>query len=41
VRLYQNKLGKYVVYDKRGKVVIITIERKLAIAYARKINGGI
>jgi hypothetical protein len=38
VRLYQNKLGKYVVYDKRGKVVIITIERKLAIAYARKIN---
>jgi|TARA_A100000172_G_scaffold22600_2_gene12901 hypothetical protein len=38
VRLYQNKLGKYVVYDKRGKVVIITVERKLAIAYARKIN---
>tara|TARA_R110002126_G_scaffold260209_1_gene403214 strand:- start:412 stop:531 length:120 start_codon:yes stop_codon:yes gene_type:complete len=38
VRLYQNKLGKYVVYDKRGKVVIITIERKLAIAYARKVN---
>ncbi len=38
MRLYQNKLGKYVVYDKRGKVVIITVERKLAIAYARKIN---
>lgn len=38
MRLYQNKLGKYVVYDKRGKVVIITIERKLAIAYARKVN---
>jgi hypothetical protein len=38
VRLYQNKLGKYVVYDKRGKVVIITVERKLAIAYARKVN---
>ena len=38
MRLYQNKLGKYVVYDKRGKVVIITIEQKLAIAYARKVN---
>lgn len=38
MKLYQNKLGKYVVYDKRGKVVIITIERKLAIAYARKVN---
>lgn len=38
MRLYQNKLGKYVVYDKRGKVVIITVERKLAIAYARKVN---
>jgi len=27
--------GKYIVYDKSGKVVIITTERKIAIAYAR------
>ena len=26
----------YVVYDKRGKVVIITVDRHIAISYARQ-----
>jgi len=27
--------GKYIIYDKTGKVVIITREKRIAIAYAR------
>jgi len=27
--------GKYIAYDKSGKVVIITRDKKIAIAYAR------
>ena len=27
--------GKYIIYDKSGKVVIITREKRIAIAYAR------
>jgi len=27
--------GKYIIYDKFGKVVIITREKRIAIAYAR------
>ena len=27
--------GKYIIYDKLGKVVIITREKRIAIAYAR------
>ena len=41
MKIYQNILGKYVVCDKDGKIVIITEERKLAIAYARKINDRV
>ena len=26
----------YVVYDKRGKVVIITVDRHIAVSYARQ-----
>ena len=40
MRLYQNRLGKYVVYDKHGKVVIITEHRHHAVAYARSLNDG-
>lgn len=32
--------GKYIVYDKKGKVVIITTDKRVAIACARKINGS-
>ena len=27
--------GKYIIYDKSGKVVIITREKRIAVAYAR------
>jgi len=27
--------GKYIIYDKLGKVVIITREKRIAVAYAR------
>jgi predicted metal-dependent phosphotriesterase family hydrolase len=27
--------GKYIIYDKSGKVVIITREKRIAIAYAK------
>jgi hypothetical protein len=27
--------GKYIIYDKKGKVVIITREKRIAIAYAK------
>jgi len=27
--------GRYIIYDKLGKVVIITREKRIAIAYAR------
>jgi hypothetical protein len=33
VKMVFNRLGKYVVYDKRGKVVIITKHRKIAERY--------
>ena len=36
MRLYQNKLGKYVVLDDNGKIVIITHHKKIAEAYAKK-----
>ena len=27
--------GKYIIYDKQGKIVIITREKRIAVAYAR------
>jgi len=30
--------GKYILYDKSGKVVIITREKRIAIAYARALK---
>jgi len=30
--------GKYIIYDKSGKVVIITREKRIAIAYARSLK---
>jgi len=30
--------GKYIIYDKKGKVVIITTEKRIAIAYARSLK---
>jgi len=32
--------GKYIVYDKNKKLVIITRDKRIAIAHARKINGS-
>jgi len=32
---------KYVVYDKRGKVVIITLDRNIAVQYVRGKYGRI
>jgi len=32
---------KYVVYDKHEKVVIITVDRNIAVQYARGKYGGI
>ena len=40
MRLYRNKRGDYVVYDKYGKVVIITHNKKYAIDYARSLEDG-
>jgi len=40
LRLYRNKRGDYVVYDKQGKVVIITHHKRYAIAYARGLKDG-
>jgi hypothetical protein len=40
LRLYQNRKGDYVVYDKYGKVVIITHHKHYAIAYARSVKDG-
>jgi hypothetical protein len=40
LRLYQNKKGNYVVYDKDEKVVIITHHKHYAIAYARSLKDG-
>ena len=31
--------GKFVVYDSKGRVVVITRERKIAINLARKVDG--
>tara|TARA_R100001460_G_scaffold248_5_gene1117 strand:+ start:2171 stop:2317 length:147 start_codon:yes stop_codon:yes gene_type:complete len=31
--------GKFVVYDSKGRVVVITRERKIAIEIARKADG--
>jgi hypothetical protein len=36
VKLYQNKLGKYVVCDKAGKIVIITHHSGTAKAWLEK-----
>jgi hypothetical protein len=33
--------GKYIIYDKRGKVVIITRDKKVAIAYTRSKNDRV
>ena len=30
--------GKYIIYDKLGKVVIISKEKRIAIAYARSLK---
>jgi len=38
--LYRNKRGDYVVYDKYGKVVIITHHKHHAVAYARSLEDG-
>ena len=32
---------KYIVYDKHEKVVIITVDRNIAVQYARGKYGGI
>ena len=40
MKLYRTKSGNYVVYDKHGKVVIITHNKNYAIAYARSLNDG-
>jgi regulator of RNase E activity RraA len=40
LRLYQNKKGDYVVYDKNGKVVIITHHKSHALEYARSIEDA-
>jgi|TARA_R100000734_G_C3238210_1_gene43768 hypothetical protein len=29
------RCGKYIIYDKQGKIVIITRDKKVAVAYAR------
>jgi len=39
-RLMYNKLGQYVVYDKNGKVVIITHHKRIAERYANGSNDG-
>ncbi len=31
--------GKFVVYDSKGRVVVVTRERKIAINLARKVDG--
>ena len=36
MRLYQNKLGKYVVCDKAGRIVIITHHHGIAKAWLEK-----
>ena len=33
--------GKFVVYDSKGRVVVITRERNIALKIARKSNGKI
>ena len=38
--LRSNKLGQYVVYDKFGKVVIITHHKRIAERYANDSNDG-
>ena len=38
MRLYRNKKGDYVVYDKHNKVVIITRDKNYAISYARSLK---
>tara|TARA_Y100000015_G_C2366800_1_gene77925 strand:- start:469 stop:582 length:114 start_codon:yes stop_codon:yes gene_type:complete len=30
--------GKYIIYDKNGKVVIITRDKRVAVAYARSLK---
>jgi len=40
LRLYQNKQGKYVVYDKSGKIVIITSDKRVAETSARSLKDG-
>jgi hypothetical protein len=40
LKLYRNQKGDYVVYDKHGKVVIITHNKNYAIAYARSLEDG-
>ena len=40
MRLYQNKQGKYVVYDKSGNIVIITSNKRVAETSARSIEDG-
>jgi hypothetical protein len=40
LRLYRNKRGDYVVYDKAGKVVIITHHKRHAVEYARSVEDG-
>jgi len=41
LRLYQNKKGDYVVYDKEGRVVIITHHKHYAINYARSLENDV
>jgi len=40
LKLYRNKKGDYVVYDKHGKVVIITHNKNYAVSHARSIEDG-
>ena len=39
MKLIQNKCGKWAVYDDNGKIVIITIEKTIAINYARLLSS--
>tara|TARA_Y100001972_G_scaffold38472_1_gene47413 strand:+ start:174 stop:296 length:123 start_codon:yes stop_codon:yes gene_type:complete len=33
--------GKYIIYDKNGKIVIITRDKKIAIGFARSKNDRV
>lgn len=41
MKLIQNKCGKWVVYDGNGTIVIITIDKSIAINYTKSLSSEI